>query len=229
MPDPTRLLKAELREIEWTEDREVRDLGKVIDVQFNPATLKVSYTNQKAGGDQPGGGSIQFVGSGTTKLSVELVFDVTVAEPPEVDGARPDDVRRLTAKVAHFMIPQPVDDNFVQRGVRFHWGTFVFEGVMDSMNETLEFFSADGRPLRASVTVEMSQQEIKDFTFGEAGVPGTESSRPLEDGESIHDAAGLAGDPEQWRDTADAVEADQELETPRLPPAGARVPAGPRR
>src|SRR5574339_193454 len=102
MPAPTQLLKAELREIEGTEDREVRDLGKIIDVQFNPETLKVSYTNQKAGGDQPGGGSIQFVGSGTTKLSVELVFDVTVAEPPKVDGGRPNDVRRLTAKVAYF-------------------------------------------------------------------------------------------------------------------------------
>ena len=39
-------------EIEWTEDREVRELGKITDVQFNPETLKVSYSNQKAGGDQ---------------------------------------------------------------------------------------------------------------------------------------------------------------------------------
>ena len=54
--------------------------GKSVEVQFNPQTLKLSFANNNKGGDQPGGGSgKQFVGSGTSNMSVELVFDTTDA------------------------------------------------------------------------------------------------------------------------------------------------------
>lgn len=225
MPDLPQLTRARLQEVAWNEEREVRTVGDPFEVQFNPETLKVTFSNQQAGGQQAGGGSVQFVGAGTTKLAVELVFDVTVAGPPAVDGAVPRDVRRLTRKVAHFMIPERQGDNFVQRGVRFHWGSFLFEGVMGSMNETLELFSADGRPLRAAVAVELSQQEIKDFATGDGDAPGTQPQRELSGDESIQGAAARAGRPEAWREDADRAG----VENPRLPPPGTRVLAGPAR
>src|SRR5262249_18264035 len=43
-------------------------------------------------------------------------------------------------------------------GVRFSWGTFSFDGLMDSLDETLDYFSPDGRPLRATLNVGMSGQ-----------------------------------------------------------------------
>ncbi|VVB89322.1 Uncharacterised protein [uncultured archaeon] len=76
-----KLEKAKLIEIEW-DDKNPPDppemVGKGIDVQFNPQTLKLTYSNQLSGGDKSGKSSKQFVGKGTTKLSLDLWFDVTV-------------------------------------------------------------------------------------------------------------------------------------------------------
>jgi phage tail-like protein len=69
-----------------------------------------------------------------TRLALELWFDVA--------GAREDDVRRLTVPVAYFArVP----------AARFQWGTFRFDGHVEALEESLELFSADGRPLRARV------------------------------------------------------------------------------
>ena len=57
-----------------------------VEVQFNPETLKVTYSNTMAGGDQSGGAAIQFVSKSSTKLAVELWFDASAK-------AGADDVR----------------------------------------------------------------------------------------------------------------------------------------
>ena len=97
MPEPIKLLKAELREISWDDQQQVQEgySEKTVQVQFNPETLKVNFSNQA--GDQRGGSAVQFVAAGSTKLSLDLWFDVTVPLP---DGSmQPDgDVRKLTKK-----------------------------------------------------------------------------------------------------------------------------------
>ena len=102
------LRKALLIELEQPKDGPVRPKvpGKVTKVQFNPETLKVSYSNsvkepKSVGSQGDGTASRQFVGAGTTKLSLELWFDVTVLSGPE----KIDDVRRLTGDVTYFMVP----------------------------------------------------------------------------------------------------------------------------
>lgn len=171
MPAPPRLSKAELREISFETDGQVKDGDpkNTVKVQFNPETLTVNFSNQNASGDQRGGGAIQFVGKGQTKLNLELWFDVTAPLPAAGDGPTqnteepPDDVRKLTEKVAFFIKPKESGqkDKFIPPGVRFVWGTFLFEGVMESLAEKLEFFSADGKPLRAQVTISLVAQEIQ--------------------------------------------------------------------
>jgi Contractile injection system tube protein len=74
------LSKAKLVEIKWDDMRKDAvkgDPSRDVEVHFNPQSLKVSYANENKGGDQPGGSSKQFVGSGTSKLAVELVFDTS--------------------------------------------------------------------------------------------------------------------------------------------------------
>lgn len=225
MTGEAQLERAHLYEVEFSESGEATQGDRITTVQFNPETLKVAFSNQKAGGEQAGSGSVQFVGAGTTKLSVELVFDVTTPEPPTVDGAAVDDVRRLTQKVAHFMIPTPEGENFKPRGIRFLWGTFLFDGVMDSMNEVLEMFSSDGRPLRASVTIEMSKQDIRDYQFGTPRTPGTDQTNQLRDDESVQDVAAREGRPENWRPYADQAG----VENPRRPEPGTQLPSRPPR
>jgi hypothetical protein len=100
------------------------------------------------------------MGAGSTKLALQLWFDVNA---PGAGGSR--DVRTLTSKVAKFMLPASPSggsggkaDRPSPPGVRFSWGTFSFDGLMDSLDETLDFFSPDGRPLRATLNVGMSGQ-----------------------------------------------------------------------
>jgi len=95
MPDPPKIAKAELYELDPKFDHKIND-NKGTKVQFNPDTLKVVYANQiekpSGGGNQEGAQSEQFVGAGSTKLTATLWFDVT-QDLAGLDAA--DDVRAL--------------------------------------------------------------------------------------------------------------------------------------
>jgi len=159
--------------------------GQDVTVQFNPDSLKLAFANQiqnnnpssgggNASADQANGTSgRQFVGAGTTKLAVTLWFDANAG----ADGERVDDVRRLTQKVIFFITPKKSKQDptkFLPPGLRFSWGSFVFDGLVDSIEETIEFFSPDGKPLRASIALGLSQQTILVADFGaDARPPGT--------------------------------------------------------
>ena len=219
MPDSQKLEKAELRELDAEFKNEI-NTDKKCQVQFNPETLKVSFANQVAtpsgAGDQKGTPARQFVGAGTTKLSLQLWFDVTAPMPPEQQ--KEQDVRKLTAKVAYFITPKPEGDKFVPPAVRFIWGSFQFDGIMESMEESLEFFSSDGRPLRASVTINLTQQKITEFTFratagpGATPSPGTRPLTPAPQGKSVQSMADSQGKGDNWQDIASA----NNIENPRL-------------
>lgn len=224
MPESTRLEKAELRELGPDFKEEINPERKV-KVQFNPDTLKVSFNNQlqTAQGDQSGPQTRQFVGAGTTKLSVTLWFDVNAPQP---EGSNETDVRKLTGKVAYFITPQSNRENpekFYPPAVRFVWGSFQFDGMMDSMEESLEFFSGEGIPQRASVTLALSQQKITEFAFaqrgssappGAGGLSGATGTRPLAQataGASLQGIASAAGKSD-WQSIAEA----NGIENPRI-------------
>lgn len=203
--------RAKLKHIKWDANQKSAkdgDPSKTVDVQFNPQTLKVSFSNKNAGGDQPGGSSKQFVGSGTTKLSVELLFDTTA------DGT---DVRVNTEKVAFYIKADAGSgsgsgSNRVPPGVQFEWGSFIFRGTVDSMDETLEYFSEEGVPLRANISLSISRQEIE-FLPGEQGEGGG-GGVPLETAQfrdSIQGLAGRNGKSGDWKGIAAANNIDDPL------------------
>ena len=188
--------------------------GKTLTVQFNPESLKLSYANQiKEQPNASGGGGAaargnqsqgsparQFVGTGTTKLAVQLWFDCAAAtSAPFIT----DDVRRITAQVLYFFKPKPAPAGATdtsQRtppGLRFSWGNFLFDGIVESIEENVEFFSPKGEALRASMTLNMVQQDILVPALG--ADTSTRSARPLwpaGDGQSLQglqDAAKAAG------------------------------------
>jgi hypothetical protein len=219
MPDSVKLAKAELRQLDAEFKNEI-NADKNAKVQFNPETLKVSFANQvqtpSGAGDQSGTPARQFVGAGTTKLTLQLWFDVTV---PLAEGEKPvDDVRKLTQKVAYFITPSQEGKKFVPPGVRFIWGSFQFDGLMDSLEESLEFFSSDGRPLRASMTLNLSQQKITEFTFrktkqqGAQAPTGTRPMTPAPSGSNVQSLADNQGKGGNWQDIAAA----NNIENPRM-------------
>jgi hypothetical protein len=219
MPEAVKLEKAELRQLD-AEFRNEINPDRNVKVQFNPETLKVSFANQiqtpSGAGDQRGTPARQFVGAGTTKLTLQLWFDVT-ALMPEGEAVE-DDVRKLTQKVAYFITPVQEGTKFVPPAVRFLWGSFQFDGLMESLEESLEFFSSDGRPLRASMSLSLTQQKITEFTFRPvtgAGGPPTPGTRPLTQapaGASLQGLAASQGKGGDWQ----AIAAANNIENPRL-------------
>jgi len=226
MSDQPQIVRAELQQLSLQGERQKR-----IPVQFNPETLKVSYANQvvpptnsstpPAPSDDRGSATLQFVGRGTTKLSVQLWFDVNAVLPTDKDGV--DDVRVLTHEVIDLITPQDQgQDKFLPPQVRFLWGTFQFDGIMESLEESLEFFSADGVPLRASLTLGLSQQGIEFLApvrapGGTAGAPGstTPGTRPLvaaAAGQSLQGLAASLGSGANWQ----AIATANGIDNPRL-------------
>jgi hypothetical protein len=231
MPEPQKIAKAELQELNAAFTTQINK-DKATKVQFNPDTLKVSFANQiqqAQGADQGGSQAGQFVGAGSTKLAAQLWFDVTqgLGDLPDVA-----DVRKLTQRVAYFITPKPDNasnpKHYIPPAVRFLWGTFQFDGIMEGMEETLELFSAEGRPLRASVSITITQQKITTFAFKESNAAAPAGFRRRPAGTtpqaqapqnaslqtmSIVDAAAGAG-PRDWQSiaTANGIENARRLE-----------------
>lgn len=231
MPDDAILAKAELRQLKpdlSDEDPDPDAKRRALKVQFNPDSLKVSYQNQiqqpEGAGDQRGSQAQLFVGAGTTKLTCTLWFDVNAEQPEQADPAlrNVDDVRKLTNRVSYFITPIPDKRDkkkFVPPAVRFLWGSFQFDGIMDAVEETIEFFSPEGKPLRASVGISLTQQKIQVFppkpTAGaKRGPVGTRPTTPVPQRTPVQKLAG-----ENWQGTAE----DNQIENPRLPPTGQRL------
>ena len=192
MPEPLTLKKAELIELKPDFSAE-QDGGKRVSVQFNPESLKLSFANQLvtpegAGSQQGTPGRLQ-VGAGTTKLALQLWFDATRI----ADGEAPvNDVRDLTKQVSFFITPKPAEggeSKYIPPAVRFLWGTFHFDGIMDSLEETLDYWSNDGKPLRANMSLSLSQQKIEAFEMA-ARSRGREQQIARLVGESAGGAAG---------------------------------------
>jgi hypothetical protein len=239
MPEAPKLAKAKITEM-WPDTAGNLQVSgapgaggsaKEVLVQFNPQTLKVNFSNQRAGGDQKEPAPLQFVGSSTTKLSLELWFDATLPLP---DGSSlpSGDVRELTREIAYFMEPREITFEGKKQklppALQFQWGTFVFEGVMDSLDETLEMFSEDGKPLRAGVSISVSQQKFQ-FQIGPGGgaapgIPGGAGTAPQQvarAGESLQQLAGRMGRTD-WQ----SIAAANGIENPRQLAAGTPLNLG---
>jgi hypothetical protein len=224
MPEPAKLAKAVVAELDGTRVKP----GTELRVQFNPESLRVAYANQLVQPPNAGDTTTQWVGRGTTRLALQLVFDVT-APPFDADAAA--DVRKATARLVALISPgrpqqlpagpgggQPVTVQPPPR-VRFGWGSFRFDGICDSIEETLELWSADGRPLRSTVQLALSSQEIQHESDPEfrahppgapAATPGSRPRTPVGPGGTVQSVAGAG-----WQ----AVAAANGIEDPlRLAP-----------
>lgn len=207
-PDQHKVAKATIKSLEPG--------AKSIKVDFNPVSLAYSVENstpQQSGDPRRRQFAAQFSG----KLALDLLFDTTDS------GA---DVRTKTRAVASFMQSSAkskaaaVSDNSshhappqVQPVLSFQWGAYEFRGTMESFRETIEFFSAEGVALRATVAVTLARQ---DLVFDE-GVqfPGAKTSGslvPSSGTDSALSAATRGGDPSAARQLA----SDNNLETPRF-------------
>jgi LysM repeat protein len=235
------LAKAQLGEI-TAGDNPQEVPGTLVDVQFNPTTLRVQISNRTAGGQQAGSQARQRPGTGEMQVSFDLAFD-TADEGTTDQGVS---VLTKTATVERFVRPKgPRAGQEAPPRVVFKWGGFVVQGTMENAGIDLDLFDAQGVPLRAKVSVTIKGQDPR-WTYTPApaappagtgssgaaasrpgagtqlpaGSPGTQgNSQPTDrvvqamPGESLAQLATRSGlDPSDWRALADGV--DDPLQLP---------------
>ena len=228
------------------------EMDAAVDVQFNPATLKVSLSNTLR--ENPRGGnsrSAQYVDKSSSSLAVELIFDTThvdsqaeaiYRERAQAEGrdrqaiAPGSDVRLLTKPIAETFC-KPVESGeqmLAPKRCLFQWGAFEFLGLVDSFDETLDFFSPEGRPLRATVALKLSEaryqfrnrdvdqaeRETPTLTPTGGGDDPAGGDGPGQDAGPLQ--GGAAGKPQDWRDTA----LYNGIENPRMPSASVLATPG---
>ena len=154
------LTKAILQEIGT--DENARPIGDPIQVQLNPTSLRMQMRNQTEGGRQRGRQARQYVGTSSTTLSFDLMFDTADERTSVLDR---------TSKVEYFINPKTqTGRNQAPPKVRFHWGQIIIDGVVESLNVDLDHFAHDGTPLRAKVSLSIKAQN-PEYQFNEIG-PG---------------------------------------------------------
>lgn len=169
---------------------------QVVPIDFNPAALDYSVSINARG---LAGQAQQAAGVASATLNLELVFDTTDTG---------EDVRARTSPVERLLGPvdpaPPKGPPQAPPLVTFEWGAFTFRGVATSFRQSMDFFSANGVPLRAVVHLTLSQPNYEFDGAGGGGRPSNSAdSFLLPDGNAAQVAV-EAGDPTGARAIASA-------------------------
>ncbi len=188
--------------------------GESFPVHFNPQSLQYSITSNLPNAGS-GNKTKQYAGQSTGQLVMDLIFDTTHSG---------EDVRLSTLRVARLM--EPSGSEQTPPRVEFGWGVYSFVGLVKGYRETLDFFSADGVPLRATVNLTLSSQENLFERRLPGGPPEPDPAKaaareaaevpppPPGSGRGLTDIATRLGRPEQTR----ALAEQNQIENPRFPP-----------
>ena len=209
------------------------DGGVSLTVDFDPKSLRLSYTPTGVTGantvTKTGAWSkfaAQQTGQSTT-LAVELTFDTSQTGTS---------VQDRTEQIVQLTLPNTsVPAKPARRVARFQWGSFIFYGVVQSLTQTIDFFSETGIPLRATVQLTLSdvKQPNPDTArppvtapvgFGATGAAGAATSTPVgttpltlsQSGDSVQSIAARAGAGVSWK----TIAAANGIDNPRLLPPG---------
>lgn len=163
-------------------------VGPPMAVDFNPQTLRLTHVATGPGATQGTGTSAvettavpRQVTGYTTSLSMDLLFDTSR------DGT---DVRAKTLVLVALARPQG-SGPATGRSLRFSWGSFLFRGYIESLGETIDLFSPDGVPLRATVALGLKGLADRDSRPGTAGPPGAGAALGASFGASAGASAGF--------------------------------------
>lgn len=178
------LKKAFLVEISTGEN--AREMGERIPVQFNPTSMRMAIANRSEGGQQSGRQPRQYVGTGSTTLTLELVFD----SADEGDSDNPVPVFERTRKIEYFIKPKEGEEQPPR--VRFEWAQLQLDGLVESFNLDLDHFAADGTPLRAKVGLTIKAQD-PNYQFQRSGPGAIDTAGAPAPGAATPDLPGIGG------------------------------------
>ena len=188
---------------------EIEGKSDTLPCMFNPAEISVSRSNSWTGDSLAGQGvpKLRYTGASSGTLSLNLTFDTTDTGDP---------VTNYTGKVLALMDVDPSlpgSDEQSNNGrppyVVFHWGNVhSFKAVVSSLNLQFTYFSSTGVPLRAKVSLSLTQYE-ESQAFGPqnptSGTPNPHRVHRVQPGETLDRiSAKYYGDSTRWRQIAAA-------------------------
>ena len=160
----------------------VGENGTAENVQFNPASLRVTTTNQ-LDDDHPN----QVSKPTGFKLDVELLFDSTHDGSDIFQKTRAiRDAATATAQGATAPAGGSGGSGANSRSgtaasglslVTFSWGTTHYRGYIESLNETLDYWSSDGVPLRSTLQISI-KGTTENFLTGTYGTVARYTENP---------------------------------------------------
>jgi hypothetical protein len=202
-----------------------------IEVSFNPNTYSITKSvswptatgNSQASGQterRRNAPALQFGGGQGRSLGLDLLFDTT----EESDDAKKD-VRNLTnqivklTRIVRDLDPQRPPVCVVSWGRETPPGSdFPFTGVVTQLTQRFNLFLADGRPVRANLTVAFT--EYLDPTKDDLENDPEFTTRLVKRGDTLSSIAGdVYRDPTSWRLIAEA----NGLDDPRQQLVGLRL------
>ena len=217
-------------------------------VQFNPTSLKITRQNNiDQGGATTSTQRRQTPSQQPATLSFDLEYDTAEGD----EKGDPKDVRELTEAVRQFVEPPEDQPSDPPPRVRFIWGAFAFTGIVNQLTEDLDYFAADGTPLRAKMSLTITEQNLKfeaeaqgagarsssDATPPGGGPAGTgpgsaPTANPVlaavaQAGESLQQLLSrLDADPATWRAAMAGLDSPLSLQAGAQIQLGAKISAG---
>jgi hypothetical protein len=194
-------------------------------VLFNPA----SYAVSKTVGWSPAGGEshrnlnappLNFDGGHGRTMTLELFYDVTEMVMVGMVPTLLTDVREETGRIVALT---RIDEGLGRPPViEISWGEpgpktadFPFQGVVTGLNQSFTLFSAEGTPLRATLSVSLTEFLVRDAPRPASDLGA--ALRVLRAGDRLDAlAADHLNDPAQWRSLAQA----NNIDDPRRLPLG---------
>ena len=187
---------------------------KEIKCLFNPSEIKISKSNNWQAGSSGGksSGKAEFKGGGSASMQLQLFFDTYHTAK---GASKVEDVRNHTNKVWQLMmVDAKLKDKKTKNGrpprVRLVWGKNItpFEGIIKSISQTLNLFTPEGKPVRATLDLTIEQySDENQFPMQNptSGSIGGERVWVVQGGDTLAWIAHQElGDATQWRQIADA-------------------------
>lgn len=203
--------------------------AETFEVLFNPSQYVISKsarysdtstvdtqgsTTGNSGDDKNRNNVKNFIGTSDATLSLELFLDTTVPEYYDEKTEKPKDVKDMVDKFMSMCIA--TDGQHKPPKVQFCWGSQIFEGYAQSVSATYLLFSGDGKPLRARVSLSISESEPPGMKVKKAGEsPDRTKARMIKDDVNIfHIAFKEFADPGRWKEICKANNIANPLDIP---------------
>jgi hypothetical protein len=174
--------------------------GSKIEVDFNPQSIRANYSTRGQTATSQGTGRGARAGQTSTTttnqdtslqgtLNVELLFDTTrtganVQERTKLILALLEPVSAESGENAENATAVP----FVQ----FQYGDFFFIGRISSFDETLDYFSEEGKPLRSTVSLSITKADPERMPDNPNSGGGASAAQGLSNALAANAAAQIA-------------------------------------